>query len=206
MPVNELERVKQDIATIKEAAGLQLPFGWETVWATMFVTPAMGVWWLLCWFFLDIFSPYTFAYAMFAYPVPVVFPLAVFGHIRCKYRVHGKSTAAQRRGNRSSIYASIVLVAPLAVLLTWAKRAGVDMVYVAGGAATILAMMFTLTAFHCKAWLSNLGGGIVGILFGISIAIWPNAIFINACIALLVAGPAMAFIKHARKPTSLLVG
>ena len=33
-----------------------------------------------------------------------------------------------------------------------------------------------------------------GALFGISMAIWPSAMFINACVALLVAGPAMAFI------------
>ena len=189
MPVNELERVKQDIATIKEAAGIGLPFGWESAWATMFVMPAMGAWWLVCGLFFDIQSPYVFLYL-----VPMVFPLAVFGHIRWKYGRHGKSSADQRRGNRSSIYASIVFVVPLAVFLTWAMRAGVDLIYIASGVATILGMMIALTAFHCQAWLSNLGGGIVAIVFGISVAIWPNAIFINACIALLVAGPATAFI------------
>ncbi len=68
------------------------------------------------------------------------------------------------------------------------------MIYIASGMATILGIVIALTAFHCQAWLSNLGGGIVAIVFGISVAIWPNAIFTNACIALLVAGPAMAFI------------
>ncbi len=190
MSVNEIERVKQDIATIKQAAGLELPFGWESVWATMFVMPAMGAWWLVCGLFFDIQSPYVLLYL-----VPMVFPLAVFGHIRWKYRrPHNKSSAILRRANRSSIYASIVLVVPLAVFLTWAMRAGADMIYIASGVATILGMMIALTAFHCQAWRSNLGGGIVAIVFGISVAIWPNAIFINACIALLVAGPATAFI------------
>ena len=43
MPVNELERVKQDIATIKEAAGLELPFGWDSVWAHLIGVPCIGV-------------------------------------------------------------------------------------------------------------------------------------------------------------------
>ena len=42
MSVNELERVKQDIATIKEAAGLELPFGWDYVWLTLFGSLGMG--------------------------------------------------------------------------------------------------------------------------------------------------------------------
>lgn len=44
MAANELERVKQDIATIKEAAGLELPFGWDSVWVNLIGLPFVGAW------------------------------------------------------------------------------------------------------------------------------------------------------------------
>ena len=189
MSANEIERVKQDIATIKQAAGLELPFGWDSVWMTMFGVPAMGAWWLLCWFIFDKRSPYVFA-------VPIAPLLAVQAYFWFKYRRIGGSSANKRRENRSSIYASIVLVAAMLVFLTWAQLSGTVTAYRASGLVTILGLMGTLMAFQSKGRLSYLGGGIPLILLGISMAIWPSpsATFINACITLVVAGPATAFI------------
>ena len=47
MSVSELERVKEDIATIKEAAGLELPFGWDSVWLNLIGLPFVGAWCLV---------------------------------------------------------------------------------------------------------------------------------------------------------------
>ncbi len=61
MSINELERVKQDIATIKEAAGLELPFGWDYAWLFLFAPPALGVWFLAYWLIADTPSRYVVA-------------------------------------------------------------------------------------------------------------------------------------------------
>ena len=44
MSKKELERVKEDIEIIKEAAGLELPFGWEDVWINLYLILVKKVW------------------------------------------------------------------------------------------------------------------------------------------------------------------
>ena len=67
MSVNEIDRVKEDIEVIKEAAGLELPFGWEDVWLSVYLIP-VGVW-LAIWRFL----PFQLSRIWRILPVTVIF-------------------------------------------------------------------------------------------------------------------------------------
>ena len=190
MSVNEIDRVKQDIATIKEAAGLELPFGWDYVWAILIGIPCIGVVCLIYWLISD--SPSRYALA-----VPAALVLLLLGYLRFKYRRSTGRSATERREYGSQFYITVFLVVFAGGFQTWAKLAGVDIVYVASGLATMLGIMITFNGFSRRVYRSALGGGIPCILYGISIAVWPSpsAVFINLTILLFVVGPAMALIQ-----------
>ena len=189
MPVNELERVKQDIDTIKEATGLELPFGWDYVWLYLFGVPAIAAWFLACLLIFD--RPSRFIRA-----VPIVPMLAVLGYLRFKHRRSTGSSAIKRREYGISFYGSVVFFAGGAVFLTWARLSAIDTAYLGSGLVTMCGLMGAMIAFLGKQRIAYLGGSIPVTLFGISIAIWPtaDAVIRNGSIALFVAGPAMAFI------------
>ncbi len=189
MSVNEIERVKQDIATIKEAAGLELPFGWDYVWLHLFGFPAMGVWFLAYWLISD--SPSRMIMA-----VPIVPMLAALGYLRFKHRRSTGSSAIKRREYGMNFYANIFLGGVLLVFLTWARRAGIDTTYLGSGLVTMCGLMGTLIAFQDRQRISYLGGSIPCILFGISIAVWPTAgaVIRNGCITMIVGSPVIALI------------
>ncbi len=190
MSVSEIERVKQDIATIKEAAGIELPFGWVDVWLCLFGVPTMGIWWLL-WLFLSKSRPSPYVMA-----VPAVLLLAILGYLRFKHRRSTGSSAIKRREYGISFYGSIFFFAAGAVFLTWARRAGMDKASLGSGLVTMCGLMITIMAFQGKQQISNLGVGIPVMLFGISMVIWPSAdaVIRNGSIAAIVAGPVIALI------------
>ena len=188
MSTTELERVKQDIATIKQAAGFDLPFGWDYVWLHLFGLPAMGVWFLAYWLISDTPSPYVMGVPLFLLP-------AVLGYLRFKHRRSTGSSAIKRREYGVNFYASVFLAVAMLVLATWAKRVGID-TNLASIVITMLGLIRTVIAFLDEKRISYLGSSIPFILFGISIAIWPSrdTIIWGFLITLLVAGPATAFI------------
>ena len=190
MSVTEIERVKQDIATIKEAAGLELPFGWDSVWLSLIGLPFVGAWCLIYHLVFDGHSPFIMGISF------VIF-LAVLAYFRFKYRRSTGRSAIKRHEYGVAFYGCIFVAATMAALLAWAYLAGIDIPYIASGGMTMVGLMLTLRAFESKKRLSNLGAAIPAIFFGISIAVWPSpaTILTTACITLVVAGPAMAFIE-----------
>ena len=189
MSVNEIERVKQDIATIKQAAGFDLPFGWDYVWLFLFAPPALGVWFLAYWLIADTPSRYVMV-------APAVLLLAVLGYLRFKHRRSTGSSAIKRREYGINFYGNIVIGAIIAVFVIWAKRTGINTAYLGSGILIMGGLMVTLMAFQGKQRISYLASGIPGILLGISLAVWPTAdtVIRNGCIMLVVSGPATAFI------------
>ncbi len=190
MSVNEIERVKQDIATIKEAAGLQLPFGWDSVWSNLIGLPCVGLWCLLYWWIFH--TP-----SVFMMIPPVILILVAERFLRLKYRRSTVRSAIRDRQYRVAVCGTIFISGGIGGFVIWAMLAGGDIVYLASGLITMLGLMGTLMAFQSKARLSNLGIGIPAILGGICITIWPSpdGIIWIACIALFLAGPATAFIQ-----------
>ncbi|MCK4850522.1 MAG: hypothetical protein KAT11_04180 [Phycisphaerae bacterium] len=189
MSVNEIERVKEDIDTIKEAAGLGLPFGWDYAWLYLFAPPALGVWFLAYWLIADRPSRYVMV-------APAVLLLAVLGYLRFKHRRSTGSSAIKRREYGINFYGSIIIGAVIAVFVIWVKRTVINTAYLGSGVLIMGGLMVTLMAFQGKQRISYLGSGIPGILFGISMAVWPtaDAVIRNGCIMLVVAGPATALI------------
>lgn len=189
MSKSDLERVENDIEIIKEAAGLQLPFGWEDVWLNVYLIP-VGVW-LAIWGFL----PYQLSRIWRILPVSVLAIVYVF--LRVKYRRSTGHSFVRRRG-----YSIVLFLTPILGLcafgyLVWVIRSGHDFVFAVGGMWFFAGLMLLIFAFAQPGQLFNLGWAIPIILCGIVITIWPtlNVLSTNVGILLIVAGSATSLIQ-----------
>jgi len=189
MSKSDLERVENDIEIIKEAAGLQLPFGWEDVWLNVYLIP-VGVW-LAIWVFL----PYQLSRIWRILPVSVLAIVYVF--LRVKYRRSTGRSPVRRRG-----YSIVLFLTPILGLCTfgylvWVVRSGHDFVFAVGGMCFFAGLMLLIFAFAQPGQLFNLGWAIPMILCGITITIWPvlNVLETNVGIVLIVASSATAVIQ-----------
>ena len=186
---NELGRVKEDIEVIKEAAGLELPFGWEDVWLSIYLIP-VGVW-LAIWGFL----PFQLSRLWRVLPVSILAIVYVF--LRIKYRRSTGRSPVRRRG-----YSVVLFLTPLCGLcaggyFVWVIRSGRDFVSAVGGMWFFMGLMLMIYTFAERGRLFNIGWAISMILFGIVTTIWPglNILEMGVGIVLIAGGSATAAIQ-----------
>ena len=189
MSKKELNRVKEDIEIIKEAAGLELPFGWEDVWLNVYLVP-VGLW-LTIWGFL----PYQLSRLWRVLPVALLG--IVFVVLRIKYRRSTGRSPVRRR-----LYSIGLLACPILGLcafgyLVWVIRSGHDFAFAVGGMWFVAGLILLIFAFAQPGRLFNLGWAIPMVLCGITITIWPglNILEMNVGIVLIAAGSATAAIQ-----------
>ena len=183
METKELERVKADIEIIKEAAGLDLPFGWEDVWLSVYLIP-VGVW-LAIWRFL----PFQLSRLWRILPVAILAPIFVF--LRIKYRRSTGRSPLRRRGY-SVIFLTPVLALCAGGYLVWVIRSGRDFVFAVGGMWFFMGLMLLIFAFAERGRLYYLGWAIPVILFGISITIWPELNILEMSVGIMLAAASSA--------------
>jgi len=189
MSQKEIKRVKEDIEIIKEAAGLDLPFGWEDVWLNVYLVP-VGVW-LTIWGLL----PYQLSRLWRVLPVAVLG--IVFVVLRIKYRRSTGRSPVRRRG-----YSFVLFLTPILGLcafgyLVWVIRSGHDFLFAVGGMWFVAGLILLIFALAQSRRLFNLGWAIPMILCGIAITIWPvlNVLEMNVGVVLIIAGSATAAIQ-----------
>jgi hypothetical protein len=174
---------------IKEAAGLELPFGWEDVWLSVYLIP-VGVW-LAIWRFLP------FELSRIWRVVPLAVLVIVYVFLRHKYRRSTGRSPVRRRS-----YSVVLFLTPVVGLcafgyLVWVIRSGRDFVSAVGGMWFFMGLMLLIFAFAERGRLFTLGWAIPAILLGIAITIWPelNIREMNVGILLIVAGSTTAAIQ-----------
>jgi len=189
MSKKELKRVKEDIEIIKEAAGLELSFGWEDVWLSIYLIP-VGVW-LAIWRFV----PFQLSRLWRVLPVSILAIVYVF--LRIKYRRSTGRSPVRRRGYSVVLFLTPVLGLCAFGYLVWVIRSGRDFVFAVGGMWFFMGIMLLIFAFAERGRLFYLGWAIPIILFGISITIWPelNILEMNVGIMLIAASSATAVIQ-----------
>jgi hypothetical protein len=188
MNVNEIDRVKEDIEVIKEAAGLELLFGWQDVWLNVYLIP-VGVW-LAIWSVL----PFELSRLWRILPVAILAPVFVF--LRIKYRQStGRSPVTRRR--YSAVLACPVLGLMAFGYLVWVVRSGHDFVFAVGGMWFFAGVVLMMFSFIERGRLYYLGWAIPMILCGVTISIWPtlNVLETNMGYVLIVAGSITAAIQ-----------
>ena len=189
MSKQELERVKEDIEIIKEAAGLELPFGWEDVWLSIYLIP-VGVW-LAIWKFL----PFQLSRLWRVIPVTVIFIVYVL--LRIKYRRSTGRSPVRRRGYSVGLFLTPVLGLCAGGYIVWVIRSGRDFVSAVGGMCFFMGLMLLIFAFAERGRLFYLGWAIPVILFGIATTIWPglSVLEMNVGILCVTASSSTAIIQ-----------
>lgn len=136
MQAAELKRVRDDLATIRAAAGLELPFGREDIW----------VWWWMAGSGLFMsaymyFAPMTTLHRAIAI-VPMLLAVAVLVWLRYRYR-RNTGRSAIRRQEYSSGMIQLVVALPL-VIGFFALARAIDVPPAARGAMALFAVGATL--------------------------------------------------------------
>ena len=185
----ELERVKEDIEIIKEAAGLELPFGWEDVWINLYLI-LVGAW-LIIWRFL----PYQLSRIWRVVPLAALIIVYVF--LRLKYRRSTGRSPVRRRDYSVVLFLTPVLGLCAFGYLVWVIRSGHDFVFAVGGMWFFAGLILLIFAFAERGRLFYLGWAITLILCGIAITIWPglSVLEMNVGIVCVTASSSTAIIQ-----------
>lgn len=189
MSKQEIERLQEDIEIMKEAAGLELPFGWEDVWINLYLI-LVGAW-LIIWRFL----PYQLSRIWRVVPFAVLGIIYVF--LRLKYRRCTGRSPVKRRG-----YSVVLFLTPFLGLcafgyLVWTVRSGRDFTSAVSGMWFFAGLMLLIFAFAERGRLFYLGWAIPLILCGIAITIWPglSTLEMNVGIVCIAASLSTAIIQ-----------
>jgi len=190
METKELERVKSDIEIIKEAAGLELPFGWDSAFVNLILYPITGIWILI---YLYVAKKPTPFWVIVTFAVV----LGILGYLRFRYRKSTGRSSAKRNEYGFTFYSNIAIGLVAGAYIFWARAKGLDTTTVGAGLALMLGVFGVLLAIFMKGRLYYLGGSIPIILLGISFLVWTTSkiVILNCCLALIIAGIAMGCIQ-----------
>jgi hypothetical protein len=191
MNEKEFERVKADMEIIKEAAGLDLPFGWDSVFMNMVLLPLMGIYYLIFYFGFSNRSSWLWSL------VPAVVLFAAMGYLRVRYRKSTGRSAAKRNEYGFTFYSNVVIGLAAAGYFWWARAKGLNTIDVATGIILMVGVFGILLAFFMKGRLYYLGGSIPLLLWGGSMMIWntDSIVVLYACLTAIIGGIAMGCIQ-----------
>jgi len=164
MSNSELDRVKEDIEVIKNAAGLELPFNWEDVWLNVYLIP-VGIW-LAIWSIL----PYDLSRLWRILPVALLAP--IFVALRFKYRRSSGRSPVRRRQYSMGLLACPILGLCGFGYMVWVVRSGHDFVFAVGGMWFFMGLILAVFAF-IERRVHYLGWAIPVMVFGVTISVWP---------------------------------
>lgn len=193
----ELRRAKQDLATIKGAAGLKLPFGWDDVWWTLAIglSSLIGMVWAL--------APHGMGKAWGLVPVGIL-ALYYMVRMRIKYRRSTGRSPIRRRGYTSEAIAGLFVAAGTVLYVYWAKHWDIPAPHIRGGGMVMAAFVLAFLALRNRhEFLSSLGFMVIFVVAGVATALWPQAptevlvaggLFIGAVVS---AGVMAHFIREA---------
>lgn len=182
----DLERFKGDLATIRQAAGLELPFGREDI-ALMLAAGVGGL-----------------AASVWALVVPQgvprywgFVPLLVVGfaylvRLRIKYRRSSGRSPVRRREYTIAFVLTVVVSSLAVVYRIWATRLAIPVAYMQGAVFFFAGVMLVYHAILDRKRLSDLGIAVPFMLAGLVLPFVPvpPEVIVGAAIA--VGGPACA--------------
>jgi len=113
----ELRRMREDLDTIQQAAGMGLPFDWADVWETLVLVPAGAL--LSAWAF---FGPEDWV-VLGLVPLLLLVATAVVRRVWKKYSADGVAVTARRERTFSTV-STLVIIGGLVVYFVWVRKFG----------------------------------------------------------------------------------
>jgi hypothetical protein len=129
LSMSEIDRVRKDLETIREAAGLDLPFGWEDVWLSLAAIPLGGI--LAA---LGAFSPLRHARLAI---IPALLLLLGAAALRGRYRQSTGRSPVRRKEYSLGLGAALLFAIIVGGFLAWAQHLG-QPIQMAGGLAVAM--------------------------------------------------------------------
>src|SRR3954447_19888780 len=112
----EFDRIREDLETIREAAGLGLPFGWEDVWLNLALVPCGAI--------LSAAGAFGPAEAARLAAMPVLGVVLMVVGLRYRFRRSTGRSPARRREYDLAIGAGLLYGLLTGVFLAWARSSG----------------------------------------------------------------------------------
>ena len=165
---NELERVKKDLEVMQEAAGLELPFGWEDVWLYAVGAPAYGIW-VILWALLLPGGEAMNLLKMTLASVPAPACIGIYVFLRYKYRRGSGRSAIRRREYSSELIGMAIVTLFLIPYGVFLLLMGCPKPFFFGMMWFFLGIMVGRPAFSSRGRLYNLGGAIGMMVCGVVI-------------------------------------
>ena len=163
----QLERLRQDIDTIQEAGGIELPFGRED----LFIHAGLGAWGLVLAAWPWVLPPDRAR----LWVVPAVVLLVAYVHLRRKYRRALGRSPVRRREYTTALVAPIFVLPATVSYFAWAIWQGLALWTVAGAGMFFLGLMFAVWAMVDVRRRSNLGSAIPLMAMGLAAPVVDNA-------------------------------
>ncbi len=183
----DLDRLKEDLATIRQAAGLELPFGREDINLCFAFGGTAVV--ALAWALIPHGMP-----AYWGFVPMLVLTVAWVVRMRVKYRQSTGRSPVRRREYTLSFILAVVLSALAFVYRIWGTKLGIPFIFVQGSASFFIGLAFVLVAILDRRRLSLLGFAVPLMCCGLAIPVLGVPVVVLFAVAMLLGGPACACI------------
>lgn len=185
----DLRRLREDLATMRQAAGMELPFGREDVWLSLAtgVTGLVAVVWALL-------NPgHRASWGL----IPALIVIVGYGiRLRVKFRAStGRSPTRRREYTFSFVLAGLIAAAALVYRL-WARQLAIPFPYVQGTAIFFAGLLVAGIALTSRGRLYAIGIAIPMMLCGLAVPLLKMHPVLLFGIAMTAAGPVMAAIQN----------
>ncbi|HZV07983.1 MAG TPA: hypothetical protein VE999_23065 [Gemmataceae bacterium] len=177
----ELRRLRDDLETVQQAAGLTLPFDWPDVWLTLGLIPvgaAMALW-----------AAFSGEEYLLAALVPALLLALVSG---LGWGKRWRKEANRRAWHRETVFAStsaILVGLAMAGYILWGKQVGLSVATLKGAGMVSFGLVCAVLAFTSPARRSYLAGALVMIPLGLAFPFCSGRqMLIVGGLAIMVAG------------------
>ena len=184
---NDLRRVKEDLAVVRRAAGLELPFGQEEVWANLALAAGgvVAVGWALL--------PHTLPAQWGMIPL-ILLAVGYLARMRARYRRSTGRSPIRRRAYTASLVSMVVVGGLAIVYRLWATKLGISLTVAGSAALFLLGLSMLLPVLGDRGRVPDLGLAVPLIVCGLAIPLCPVSLWILVGAAFAVGGVAGALL------------
>lgn len=191
MDQSDVQRMKDDLAAITHATGLEPPVAREDVWANLGIAGGGLV--ALAWALVPHGLPNQWGM------IPLI--LLVCGYLvrmRIRYRRSWGRSPIRRREYTGEIVGTVLVAGLALVYRLWATELGISLNVAGGAALFLLGMSLVVPAVKDNNRLSDLGLAIPLMLCGLAIPLWSVSLWIPIGLAFSVGGVTTALLTARR--------
>ncbi len=187
MSSTDLTRVKEDLATIRSAAGLEPPFGHEDVRASFMLAAGGAV--AMLWALLPLGLPDQWGM------IPVILlVIAYVARMRARYARETGRSGVRRREYTAGLVGMVVVGVLAVVYRLWATKLGISLTVAGGAALFILGLSLILPVLRDRMRVPDLGLAVPLMLCGLAIPLVSVSLWILVGAAFAIGGVAGALL------------